>query len=109
MIAEIGSGGPLFDYQGAAQWFPFRISKTLIFVLWLAWLTGLAVVTVLRSRAMHSERQQRAERRHARDARPRRMATRQSVSPDYCDQLVVAGIIRPAPAPEVSPDPATSM
>jgi hypothetical protein len=28
MIADPGSGGSLFDYQSAAQWFPFRISKT---------------------------------------------------------------------------------
>jgi predicted nucleic acid-binding protein len=28
MIAEICSGGSLFDCQSAAQWFPFRISKT---------------------------------------------------------------------------------
>lgn len=28
MIAEICSGGSLFDDQSAAEWFPFRISKT---------------------------------------------------------------------------------
>ena len=28
MIAEICSGGSLFDYQSAAEWFPFRISET---------------------------------------------------------------------------------
>jgi hypothetical protein len=28
MIAEIGSGGSLFDYQSAAQWFPFSLSET---------------------------------------------------------------------------------
>ena len=28
MIAEICSGGSLFDYQSAAQWFPFSLSKT---------------------------------------------------------------------------------
>jgi hypothetical protein len=33
MIADPGSGGSLFDYQSAAQWFPFRISKTSV-IIW---------------------------------------------------------------------------
>jgi len=85
------------------------MSSSLIFVLWSAWLIGLAIVAVFRCRTVSAERQQRAERRQLRDARPRRKATRQSVSPDYRDQLVAAGIIRPATELDITPDPATSM
>lgn len=78
---------------------------SLIFVLWIAWLAGLAVVAVLRHRAVRVERQQRAERQQVREARPRQKVTRPSVSLGYRDQLVAAGIIRPATAPDIASDP----
>ena len=75
------------------------MSSSLIFVLWIAWLVGLAVVAILRHHAV------RSERRQTRDARPKHeAAARQSMSPDYRAQLVAAGIIRPATAPESTPD-----
>lgn len=83
--------------------------SSLIFVLWIAWLAGLAVVAVFRQRAVRSERQQRAERMQLREARPRQKVTRPSVSLGQRDQLVAAGIIRPASEPEVSPDPASTL
>jgi hypothetical protein len=36
MIAEVCSGGPLFDCQSADGWFPFILSKTKIGIVALA-------------------------------------------------------------------------
>lgn len=74
------------------------MSSSLIFVLWIAWFAGLIAVAVLRYRAVSRERRQ------TRGTRPRHKLARQSMAPDYRDQLVAAGIIRPTTAPESTPD-----
>jgi heme exporter protein D len=84
------------------------MSSSLIFILWIAWCAGLVVVAVLRYRAVRREQRERAERRQAREARAQHKVTRRTLPPDYRDQLIAAGIIKPAAEPEIAPDPATS-
>jgi Flp pilus assembly protein TadB len=88
-----------------------------VFYGWLAWLLALAVFAVMRYKARQREEQQREERRQQREAQRRqhsdgavrRQARRSALPTDYRDQLVAAGIIRPAAEPDITPDPATSM
>ncbi len=84
-----------------------------IFYAWLAWLLAMAVFAVIRHRARQSEEQQRAERRRQREVereqRPgggERSPERQSATPaGYRDQLIAAGLIRPAAEPDAMTDP----
>ncbi|MBM3123132.1 MAG: hypothetical protein FJZ97_13255 [Chloroflexi bacterium] len=91
-----------------------------VFYAWLVWLLALAAFAVSRHKGRQREEQQREERRQQREAeraergqhsgsamRPR--LPRPPLPADYRDQLIAAGIIRPAAEPDISPDPATSM
>jgi hypothetical protein len=88
-----------------------------VFYVWLAWLLAVAAFAVIRHRARLREEQQREERRRQRDAersqRPvravRSQARRSALPVDYRDQLITAGVIKPAAEPDSLPDPATSM
>jgi len=80
-----------------------------VFYVWLAWLLALAVFAVIRHLARQREEQQREERRQEREARLRPKAARRTLPPDYRDQLVGAGVTKPALEPASAPDPATSM
>ncbi len=88
-----------------------------VFCAWLAWLLALTAFAVIRHKARQREEQQREERRRQREAERglrstgavRRQARRPALPIDYRDQLVAAGVIRPATEPDRTPDPATSM
>ena len=88
-----------------------------VFYAWLVWLLALAVFAVIRHKARQREEQQREERRRQRDAERgqrstgavRRQVRRPALPPDYRDQLIAAGIIKPAAEPDTTSDPATSM
>jgi heme exporter protein D len=91
-----------------------------VFYVWIAWLLALAVFAVVRYKARQHEEHQREERRQQREAERadrgqrsgvgvRRQLSRPSLSADYRDQLVAAGLIRPAADPDTTADPATSM
>jgi len=93
-----------------------------IFYAWLAWLLAVAAFAIIRYEARQREEQQREERRRQRAVecrqRPvgavRSQARRSALPADYRDQLIAAGIIKPAaesdssPDPEIGPDPATN-
>ena len=88
-----------------------------VFYAWLAWLLALAAFAVIRHKARQREEQQREERRQQREAERgqhssgalRRQMRRSVLPPDYRDQPVAAGVIRPAAEPDITPDPPTSM
>lgn len=88
-----------------------------VFYAWLVWLLALTVFAVIRLKIHRREEQQREERRQQREAqggqRPagavRRQMRRSALQADYRDQLVAAGVIRPAAEPDTTPDPATSI
>jgi len=92
------------------------VFSSLVFYVWLAWLLALAAFAVIRLKIHQREEQQREERRRQREARQgqravgavRRQVCRSALPPDYRDQLIAAGIIKPAAEPDSSPDPATS-
>ncbi len=90
-----------------------------IMYAWIAWLLVVGIIAVLRFAAHQREERQRAERRQQRRTgqaagsapdqalvvrRPRTIE-RRSISAGYRDQLVAAGIIRPATEPDIAPDP----
>jgi len=87
-----------------------------VFYAWLAWVLALAVFAIIRHRSHQREEQQREERCRQREAERgqhssgavRRQMPRSALPPDYRDQLVAAGIIRPAAEPDITPDPAIS-
>ena len=84
-----------------------------VFYAWLAWLLALAAFAIIRHKARQREEQQREERRRQREAERwqrsagagRRQMHRSALSADYRDQLITAGVIRPAADPEITPDP----
>ena len=84
-----------------------------VFYAWLAWLLALAAFAVIRHKARQREEQQREERRRQREAERgqrstgavRRQVRRPALPPDYRDQLIAAGVIKPATEPEITPDP----
>lgn len=84
-----------------------------VFYVWLAWLLAVAVFAIIRYRTRLREEQQREERRRQREAqqgrRPvgvvRSQARRPALPADYRDQLIAAGVIKPAAEPDSSPDP----
>jgi hypothetical protein len=88
-----------------------------VFHAWIAWLLALTDFAVIRHRSRQREEQQREERRRQREAERgqhssgavRHQVRRSALSADYRDQLVAAGVIRPATEPDLTPDPATSM
>jgi hypothetical protein len=94
-----------------------------IFYAWLVWLLAVAIFAVIRHQARRREEQQREERRRQREAqqgrRPvgvvRSQARRPALPADYRDQLIAAGLIRPAAKvdsttdPKIGPDPTTIM
>lgn len=88
-----------------------------ILYVWIAWFLALAAFAVIRLKVHRREEQQREERRQQREAERgqrstgtlRRQVRRPPLPVDYRDQLVAAGVIRPAPEPETTPDPATSL
>lgn len=88
-----------------------------VFYVWIAWFLTLAALAVIRLKIHRREEQQREERRQQREAhggqRPigavRRQIRRSALPVDYRDQLVAAGVIRPATEPDTTPDPVTSM
>ena len=88
-----------------------------VFYIWLAWLLALAAFAVIRLKIHRREEQQREERRQQREVERgqrstsavRRQVRRPALPVDYRDQLVAAGIIRPAAEPDSTPDPATNM
>jgi hypothetical protein len=88
-----------------------------VFYAWLAWLLALAAFAVIRHKARQREEQQREKRRRQREAERGQRSTgavhrqvrRPALPPDYRDQLIAAGIIKPAAEPDSAPDPATSM
>jgi len=88
-----------------------------VFYAWLVWLLALAVFAVIRHKSHQREEQQREERRRQREAERgqhssgalRRQMRRSALPPDYRDQLIATGIIRPATEPDLTPDPATSI
>ncbi len=85
---------------------------------WIAWLLIVGVIAVLRFAAHQREERGRAERRQQRRTghvagttpdkattmSPLRKIERRSIPADYRAQLVATGIIRPATAPESTPD-----
>lgn len=87
-----------------------------VFYVWVAWLLALAALAVIRLKIHQCEEQQREERRQQREAhggpRPigavRRQARRSALPADYRNQLIAAGVIRPATAPEIT-EPASSL
>ncbi len=88
-----------------------------VFYIWGAWLLALAAFAVIRLKIHRREEQQREERRQQREPERgqrstsaiRRQMRRSALPPDYRDQLVAAGVIRPATEPDTTPDPVTSM
>jgi hypothetical protein len=87
-----------------------------VFYVWIAWFLSLVAFAVIRYKTRQREEQQREERRQQREAERgqrstgavRRQMRRSALPPDYRDQLVAAGVIRPATEPE-SADPAINM
>lgn len=87
-----------------------------VFYVWGAWLLALAAFAVIRLKIHRREEQQREERRQQREVERcprstsaiRRQVRRPALPADYRDQLVLAGVIRPATEPE-STDPAPCM
>ena len=87
-----------------------------VFYAWLAWLLAVAVFAAIRLKSRQREKRQREERRRQREAQHgqhpggavRRQMHRSALPADYRDQLIAAGIIRPATEPDTTPDPATS-
>ncbi len=87
-----------------------------VFYVWVAWLLALAAFAVIRLKIHRREEQQREARRQQREPERgqrstgagRRQMRRSALSADYRDQLVAAGVIRPAVEPE-SADPAINM
>jgi heme exporter protein D len=79
-----------------------------VFYVWLAWLLALAVFAVIRHKTRQREEQQREERRQEREARLRPKAARRTLPPDYRDQLVGVGVIKPALEPASTSDPTTT-
>lgn len=88
-----------------------------VFYVWGTWLLALAAFAVIRLKIHQREEQQREERRRQREAqggqRPigavRRQVCRSALPVDYRDQLIAAGVIKPATEPDITPDPAPSM
>ena len=88
-----------------------------VFCVWIAWLLALTAFAVIRHRARQREEQQREERRRQREAERgqhsngalRHQMRRSALPADYRDQLVAAGVIRPAAEPDSTPDPTTNM
>ena len=88
-----------------------------VFYAWLTWLLAVTAFAVIRYQARRREEQQREERSRQREAergqRPvgavRSQTRRRALLADYRDQLVIAGVIRPAAEPDATSDPATSM
>lgn len=88
-----------------------------VFYVWIVWFLALVAFAVIRYKTRQREEQQREERRRQREAERgqhssgavRRQMHRSALPPDYRDQLVAAGIIRPAAEPDITPDPPTSM
>jgi heme exporter protein D len=88
-----------------------------VFYVWIAWLLALTAFAVIRHKSHQREEYQREERRRQREAERgqhsngalRRQMRRSALPTDYRDQLVAAGIIRPAAEPDITPDPATNM
>ena len=88
-----------------------------VLYVWIVWLLAIMAFSVIRYKACQREEQRREERRRQREAERgqhssgalRRLMRRSALPPDYRDQLIAAGIIRPAAEPDISPDPATSM
>jgi hypothetical protein len=91
-----------------------------IFYVWLVWFLAVAVFAVIRYQARLRDEQQREQRRRQRGQRPvsatRPQARRSSAPPaDYRDQLIAAGVIRPAAEadsttdPNIGLDPATAV
>ncbi len=88
-----------------------------VFYAWIAWLLVLAAFAVIRLKIHRREEQQREERKQRREAERRQRSTgaiRRQVRPptpppDYRDQLIAAGVIRPAAEPDTILDPAPSM
>ena len=84
-----------------------------IFYLWLVWLLAVAVIALIRHKTRRRDELQRAERRRQREverevrpARGERSHERQSATPaGYRDQLIAAGLIRPAAEPDATTDP----
>jgi len=77
-----------------------------LFVVWIGWVLVIGVIAVARSiyvRRENAEREQRREerasRRVGRTAHPIRPPQRRSLPPGYRQQLVDAGIIKPAGDP----------
>lgn len=85
--------------------------------VWIAWFLALAAFAVIRLKVHRREEQQREERRQQREAERgqrstgamRRQVRRAAFPADYRDQLVAAGLIRPAIEPDITPVSATNM
>jgi Flp pilus assembly protein CpaB len=84
------------------------MSSSLIAVLWIAWFAGLVVVAVLRYRIVRRKHSERAERQQAREPRVQHKVARRILPAGYRDQLIAAGLIKPATEPDSTPDPATN-
>lgn len=81
-----------------------------IFYVWLVWLFAVAAFAVIRHQARRREEQQREERPRQRPVRPvRPKAGRPAPTAGYRDQLIAAGLIRPAADADSTTDPTTTM
>ena len=94
-----------------------------IFYAWLAWLLAVTAFAIIRYQARRREEQQREERCRQREAErgqrrvsaTRSQARRSAPPVGYRDQLIAAGLIRPAVEadsttdPKIGLDPATTV
>lgn len=84
-----------------------------ILYAWLVWLLAVVAFAVIRYQVRRREEQQREERRRQREAErgqhpvgaTRPQARRSALPVGYRDQLIAAGVIRPAAEADSTTDP----